>query len=153
MFAPMGVLLGCLLGMGQLAAHSELIALQSAGVSKAYIVGLCLKGVTPLIIALMILSELVTPKLEMQAKQLKSVKVSEGKMIHTLEKVGERRIALRIDGVVSPTDIEAVHIYQFDSKRQLQQVIQAKPAHFQDHQWQLKQAYIRKINAEEKDQL
>jgi lipopolysaccharide export system permease protein len=150
MFAPMAVLLGCLLGMGQLAARSEIIALQSAGISKAHIIGMCLKGVIPLVIAFMVLSEFVTPKLEDQAKQLRSIKVSEGKMIHTLENVWVKdgQQFLRIDGVVSPTHIKDVQIYQFGANNQLEQIIHAASAHFKDHQWQLNKAYVRKVNSE-----
>ena len=40
MFAPMAILIGSLLGMGQLASRSELTILQSVGLSKLHIISL-----------------------------------------------------------------------------------------------------------------
>jgi lipopolysaccharide export system permease protein len=70
---PIGVLIGSLLGLGQLARGSELIVLRSSGVSVARIAGSVLIAGFVLLAVELVLGELLAPPLLQTAKQDKAL--------------------------------------------------------------------------------
>jgi len=70
---PIGVLIGSLLGLGQLARGSELIVLRSSGVSVARIAGSVLIAGFVLLAVEIVLGELLAPPLLQTAKQDKAL--------------------------------------------------------------------------------
>ncbi len=69
---PIGVLIGALLGLGQLARGSELIVLRASGVSVARIAGSVLIAGLVLLAVQVVLGELLAPPLQQAAKQQKA---------------------------------------------------------------------------------
>ncbi len=69
---PIGVLIGSLLGLGQLARGSELIVLRASGVSVARIAGSVLIAGFVLLAVQVVLGELLAPPLQQTAKQQKA---------------------------------------------------------------------------------
>ncbi|MDD6176977.1 MAG: LPS export ABC transporter permease LptG [Succinivibrionaceae bacterium] len=65
MFFPLGVLLGTVLALGSLASSSELIVMQSLSKSRLSIVLSACKGILPLIVIVVLISEYVAPKAEL----------------------------------------------------------------------------------------
>ncbi len=69
---PIGVLIGSLLGLGQLARGSELIVLRASGISVARIAGSVLIAGFVLLAVQVVLGELLAPPLQQTAKQQKA---------------------------------------------------------------------------------
>jgi len=69
---PTAMLIGTLLGLGNLAANSEFIAMRAAGISIINIIVSVLKLGVILVIAVFLLGELVVPKTDLAGKNFKS---------------------------------------------------------------------------------
>ena len=69
---PTAMLIGTLLGLGNLAANSEFIAMRAAGVSIINIIVSVLKLGLVLVVAVFLLGELVVPKTDLAGKNYKS---------------------------------------------------------------------------------
>lgn len=147
MFAPMAVLLGSLIGMGSLAARSELIILQSIGLSKFQIIRSSFFAILPFIFAAILVSEYVAPRFEEKALQLQSIKLSGGDMISTLKSVWSKdhNQFIHIGRVRSLWHIQDLIIYKFDENNQLQQITSAEDAHYEQDHWHLKQVKVKHI--------
>lgn len=73
---PIACLVGSLMGLGGLAAHSELTVMRSAGISVQRIAYAALKGAIGLLIVSVVLGEVLMPPLERLAAQRKAVAIS-----------------------------------------------------------------------------
>jgi len=67
LFFPMAALIGALIGLGSLASSSELVVMQSAGLSKFKIAVSVLKTAIPMVVAVMLLGEFVAPQTDKEA--------------------------------------------------------------------------------------
>ncbi|MCR5085256.1 MAG: LPS export ABC transporter permease LptG [Succinivibrionaceae bacterium] len=68
LFFPVAVLIGGVIGLGMMARSSEIIILQSIGMSRMGIIMSALKTQLPLIVLMMVVSELVVPPCEQRAE-------------------------------------------------------------------------------------
>lgn len=66
---PIAMLLACLLGLGGLAKHSELTALQGIGLSETRIIAAVLRLVAPIVVALFLLAQFVVPPTRQMAQE------------------------------------------------------------------------------------
>lgn len=114
MFFPLGVLLGTVLALGNLASSSELIVMQSLGKSKLSIVFSACKGVIPLIVGVMLMGEHVIPQAELFAENLRSVAVSGGNVAVTSRGmwVRDNNSFIYID--IQNTNGELVNLFRYD---------------------------------------
>lgn len=71
-YLPFVVLIGCLVGLGQLAASSELIILRASGVSTYRIVWMAMKPCLAVALVAIALGEFVAPDLDRQAQNYKA---------------------------------------------------------------------------------
>ncbi len=83
MFFPLGVLLGTVLALGNLAQSSELIVMQSLGKSRLSIVFSACKGVMLLIVLVMLLGEYVAPITEIKSDNVYTEATTEGQLAVT----------------------------------------------------------------------
>lgn len=79
-YFPVAILIGGVIGLGSLARNSEIVVLQSLGLSRLQIALSSLKSLLPLMIAVLILGETAVPKLETYAETQYSIYASEGRM-------------------------------------------------------------------------
>jgi len=137
LFSP-SVLLGCLLGLGALAANSELTVMRAAGISHARIIRSVLITGMGLMVLITLLGEFVVPKSEQVAERLRltalekriSVRSHSGLWV----KSGQRFINI---GTVMPDfSLIDLTIYEYEGQtlRQSIAVAQAVPT---GSQWQL----------------
>lgn len=68
-FFPVSILIGGVVGLGMMARNSEIIILQSIGLSKLNIGVSCVKSIIPLIIVILCIGEFVSPRLEKIAEE------------------------------------------------------------------------------------
>jgi len=123
LFSP-SVLLGCLLGLGALAANSELTVMRAAGISNARIIRSVLLTGLGLMVVISLLGEFVVPKSEQIAERIRltalekqiSVRSNSGLWV----KSGQRFVNI---GTVMPDfNLIDVTVYEFEGQKLLQSV-------------------------------
>ena len=68
-FFPVSILIGGVVGLGAMARNSEIVILQSIGLSKFNIGISCVKSIIPLILIVMVIAETVAPRLDKRAEE------------------------------------------------------------------------------------
>lgn len=113
LFFPMASLLGCLIGLGILANHSELVVMRASGMSIGQITWAVLKASVILIVLVTALGETLVPYLSHYANDYKTASVSGGQTLRTSKgswlRYGNDFISV---GVILPDNI-LKDIYQF----------------------------------------
>ena len=139
LFFPVAIMLGCLLGLGILASHSELIILRANGLSISGIIWIVLKALLLLILIVTLLGELVFPRMNGLAESRKALLTSSGKALRTEQGVWvrNRNSFIHIEKVHSKTELEDIVEYAFDDHYELKTVRQAKSAHYHQRTWTL----------------
>lgn len=137
MFFPMAVLIGGLIGLGALANNSELIVMQSAGLSRFNIITAAMKTAIFLILVLMVIGEFVTPNSEAKAKEIRLTAISGGSLFSTSKLVwakdGDNFVS--IGEVTTQSLIQDVSVYEFNEDLSLKRLTYAKSANFRDNSW------------------
>lgn len=151
-FFPMAVLLGALLGLGNLATCNELVVMQAAGFSRLQIAISVIKIAIPLVILVIIIGELISPAAEQWARNYRAEKIL-GKSLIVIDRglwVKDGNNFIYIQHVVDKNEIKEVSIYEFNPQKKLQAVIFAVSGHynFNSRQWQLSQVEKSLINNE-----
>ncbi|MCK8043815.1 MULTISPECIES: LPS export ABC transporter permease LptG [Shewanella] len=140
LFFPMAVLLGALVGMGMLASNSELVVMQSSGLSRLQITMSAMKTAIPLMILVMMLTEWVAPVAELRAKEIKRTNVSGGSLIDSSRGIWAKDGALfvNIGGAADINNLRDITLYEFDDTTNLTSTVHADSAEFKDEYWLLK---------------
>ncbi len=137
LFLPMATLLGALIGMGLLAQSSELVVMQAAGLSRTKITLSATKSVVIIIIAVMALSEWVTPQSESKAKQIRTQALSGGSVLAsgnlTWAKDGNNFVS--IGQVLDQSTLQEISIYEFNNDLDLVKVKSVEQAVFDQSKW------------------
>ena len=136
--APMTAILGSVIGLGRLANHSELVAMQACGVSAQQISFSAIKTGSVFILGVLVLEFVVAPPLEQLAQTRHAVLTSGTNSLRTEQgfwfRNGESFIKIgHIEHGGVPVDID---IYDLDEKGHLHTFIQAQEARIQhDNEW------------------
>jgi len=121
------VLLGALLGLGELASHNELTVLRAAGVSAARLGGAALCGGLLLAAACVIIGEFVAPVAEQRAEDRRAELVEA--RINPLGAGGvwakDNGTYVNIHVMTARDTVRGVYIYGVDDQRQVTQVTYA----------------------------
>ncbi|WP_298771966.1 LPS export ABC transporter permease LptG [uncultured Shewanella sp.] len=139
MFFPMAVLLGALIGMGMMASNSELVVMQSSGLSRLQIAMSAMKTAIPLMVLVMMLGEWGAPAAELKAKERQAIKTSGGSFIKSKQGIWARDDGLfvNIGQVVDVDKLSNVTLYQFDDTLHLIRTVNAQTATYVNNLWQL----------------
>ncbi|WP_394249464.1 LPS export ABC transporter permease LptG [Vibrio profundi] len=139
MFFPMAALLGALIGLGMLAASSELVVMQAAGFSKLDIGLSVLKTAVPLMIIVTLLGQWGAPQAQKMARDLRAMSISGGSIISTRSGVWARDANDFIFiGKVDGEQLHGMNIWRFDKEKQLQNVIFAEEVNYiSDNTWMM----------------
>lgn len=150
-FFPMATLLGGLVGMGVLASNSELIVMQSAGLSRWNIINSAMKSAVVMILFVMAIGEWVTPYSEAKAKQLRTEALTGGSLFSSDELVwakdGEHFVS--IGQVVTRERLREISIHDFAQDLTLNQIIFANSGHFDGQSWWLEDVTITQFTDEQ----
>lgn len=152
-FFPLATLLGGLVGMGILASNSELVVMQSAGLSRWNIITSAMKSAILMILFVMAIGEWVTPFTEAKAKEIRTEAISGGSLFSSAELVwakdGDNFVSI---GEVQERDkLRDVSIYNFDQQNHLSTITSARQAIFVDGEWQLQQVNYTRLTASQID--
>ncbi len=139
MFFPLGVLLGTVLALGNLASSSELIVMQALGKSKLGIVWSACKAVIPMIVAIMLMSEFVVSGAEKRAEALISEAVSNGQVAVTSRGIWfrEDNSFISIAYLMTDGNLQSVTRYTFSDSipKRLVRKEHAKTGRWKDGRW------------------
>src|SRR5262249_38229973 len=132
--SPAMALLGAIVGLGELAAGPELIAMQALGVSRARIAWSVLKTGLLLMLAVMGLQEFVAPKLDQLAFERRTQAISGIASTSTRQGFWSRngQSVVHVRRVLYGRIPSEIEIYQFDDKGWLRFVAWARQAVIQD---------------------
>ncbi|WP_420591287.1 LPS export ABC transporter permease LptG [Bacterioplanoides sp.] len=141
-YMPMACLIGCLAGLGTMAANSELTVMRAAGVSVGRISLAVMKPVALLMVISMLIAEYAIPSLERIAQSQRAV--AQGKAeTHSNKGRGywhrEGNEFMRFTAIEPNGVLHGLTLYQFDDEAQLQRIRSARRAIYQREQWLMEQ--------------
>ncbi len=141
-FFPTAVLIGSLLGLGNLAANSEFIAMRAAGVSIGNIVFSIIKLGALLAIGIFFVGEWLVPASDLHARNFKAQ--LKNKNIVLVDDSGlwvkEKESIIKIGKVLSSKHVSDVSIYSFkEDYSGLKAIITVKNAKANESNWDLYQ--------------
>lgn len=136
---PMVGFIGCLVGLGRMASNSELIVMQSAGVSVNRIGWSVLKTAIFMIIVVTLTGECIAPVLQSKSETMKRVALGHPIGLLSMKNVWlhQNHSFIHIDSVHSTTKIIGVTVYRFDDQNHLKSAFYAKRGIFKNNTWQL----------------
>ncbi len=140
-FLPLSCLVGCLIGLGMLASHSELTVMRAAGVSTGRIVSAVMKPVLILVLIALVLGEYVVPKTEQVAQSRRAMVQSGGEALKSRFGVWHREgdSFIHINAVQPDGVIFGVTRYQLNGERGLAVASHARRGEFVGNAWQLEE--------------
>lgn len=144
---PMAGLLGCLMGLGLLATHSELVVMRSAGLSIKQITAAVLVTILFMVVLLSIFGETFTPYATRFAEQNKAMAKSAGQAVSTQHGVWirEKSDFLHIGTIYPDGKIENITRYFFNDTHQLTSVAKADTAEYHKGHWRLNNVDVSNI--------
>lgn len=143
---PTAAVIGCLMGLGALAATSELTALRAAGLSRLRICLGALFVVAVLTAAMVTVAETVGPAGEQRAQALavaaKSKDVTVAKWSGLWAREGDTFLnaqhgRVKGEGVQSWVELDGVRLYEFGADGRLNSIALAKRAEHRNGEWTL----------------
>ena len=144
---PTAALIGCLLGLGALAATSELTALRSVGLSRLRICGGALVVVVALTVVMMIVGETAGPAGEQRAQALvvaaksRDVAMAGGSGVWAREGdtfLNAEHGRSRGLGAEATVELDGVRLYEFDKEGRLRSIALARHAEHSTGAWTLR---------------
>ena len=138
MLFPAAVLVGSLMSLGGLAAHSELVAMRAAGVSVGRIVRAVAQAGIVTLIFVFLIGEFIVPPAQRYAQSIESKKQNL-QISRSLGQLWARDGTnyVNIARVFPDLNLQDVYIYQFDDVERLTSSTKAKEAFYRQQQWEL----------------
>ncbi|HEX5339628.1 MAG TPA: LPS export ABC transporter permease LptG [Gammaproteobacteria bacterium] len=147
---PVAVLLGTMLGLGDLAAHHELMVLRTAGVSVLRIGLGAMLGGALLVMVCVLLGEFLAPPAERSAEDQRSLLLynqanvlgaggiwaKDGSLFVNVKKIGQRDTA------------QNIYLFDFDAAHHLLSAARAGSAVFSDGNWTLRDLRETRLTAQ-----
>lgn len=134
---PLAALLGSLMGMGTLAANSELIAMRASGLSIWRIVRSVLQAGVVMLAVAVLLGEVVAPVAEQYGQHLRVSATNQGISFLGGEGLWVRddRLYINARRVLDRERLADLTVYEFDGDAQLRMATRATHAEFRDGHW------------------
>lgn len=122
LFFPMASLLGCLIGLGIMANHRELVVVRAAGMSIGQVTLVVLRVAVVMILLVTLVGELLLPKLVLLANDHKMQALSGGQTLRTAKGVWLRHQNdfIAIASVLPKNQLEDVYQFHLNTMHQLQ---------------------------------
>lgn len=138
LFFPMASLLGCLIGLGILANHRELVVMRAAGMSIAEVSWAVLKGALWLILLVTFIGETIVPTFSHMANEKKIQALSHGQTLRTARGVWLRHKTdfISIGEILPDNTLRVVYQYRLDKAQRLQLARRIEKVDYINGQWQ-----------------
>ncbi|MDY6321578.1 MAG: LPS export ABC transporter permease LptG [Succinivibrio sp.] len=138
-FFPVAILIGGVIGLGGMARASEIVVLQSLGLSRINISVSCVKSLLPLMALVMAIGEYVVPPMQQYAENQYSVYASKGKMSVSKSGIWLKESNSFIGIQVMLTDGTLVNVHRYDVQGdRLVAHSHAQSATYHNGMWQMK---------------
>ncbi|MEH6590899.1 MAG: LPS export ABC transporter permease LptG [Halioglobus sp.] len=136
-FIPFAALIGCLIGLGQLASSSELVVMRSAGVSTARLVWLVMRPALLVAVTGFMLGEYVAPTTEQFAESRRAIAQSKREGFVGRHGLWNREgnSFLHFNAVEPGGIAHGVTLLQFDDKQKMLSALQATRATHHEDYW------------------
>lgn len=140
-FIPLSSLVGCLIGLGLLATHSELTVMRAAGFSTGRILLAVMKPVLLLAALALVLGQFIAPHTEQKAQSFRALAQSGGGALSSKYGIWHREgpLFIHINAVEPGGVIHGVTRYRFAEDNQLEWSSFAVKGRYDDEQWALEQ--------------
>ena len=138
-FFPMSTLIGGLIGIGMMASNSELIIMQSAGLSRLDIIKSVMKTAVIMIFVSMAIGEWLAPQGEAASRQVRAQAISGGSLVSSKNGMWAKDgdYFVHIGEVQEQGVLKAIQIYRFNEELKLDSWISAQSALYDDNHWRL----------------
>jgi len=138
-FMPLAALLGCMLSLGSLASNSELIALQSSGLSVKKLILSVAQSVLVLAIISFLIADFIVPLSENQANAVRSGSLSSSISIHARKGVWikDKNNIIYIQQLFPDGNAKQIEIYHLNSNGELYRTTRAQQALVVTDGWML----------------
>lgn len=135
---PLVALLGCMLGLGQLATSSELTVIRAAGVSVRRILGAVLKFGLIMVVLVTVVGEAVSPPLEKYAR-IERAKEMTRNFVNSEDGLWARegQTFVHIRRLLPGGTATGITLYRFNDALALEQTIRARTGEYRDGAWHL----------------
>ena len=140
---PIIALIGVLVGLGTMAANSELVVMRASGLSVLNIAQTISYVALFLMIVMFLLGELVIPSLSRRADEIKLSAISSGQSIRTNQGLWMRdgRNFIYIGEVLpEQRQLHQVISFNFDASKRLKTIITMNQVNWHDEQWYASQS-------------
>lgn len=139
---PIAALLGSLLWLGNLASHSELIAMRAAGVSVRRIIFWVMQAGLIVVIAMLLIGEVIASRAEAMANEIK-MHATDGRI--TAGRLGiwarDGEHILRASTVLPDNILHDLTVFHLDPANQLLSMTSIQSAQYRDGLWYLEQIH------------
>lgn len=137
LFFPMASLLGCLIGLGIMANHSELVVMRASGMSILQITGAVFQASLVLIVLVTALGETLIPYLSHYANDYKTAAVSGGQTLRTSKGFWLRYGSdfISVGSVLPGNVLHDVYQFRFDAHHHLTLARLIREAQFTPQGW------------------
>ncbi|HHF7345058.1 TPA: LPS export ABC transporter permease LptG [Legionella feeleii] len=138
LFFPMASLLGCLIGLGIMANHRELVVMRAAGMSIGQVTLAVLKAALFLILFVTLVGETIVPRLASYANDQKIQAMSGGQTLRTAHGVWLRHLNdfISIGTILPNNTLELVFQYHFDESHKMRFARHIDRINYVNGQWE-----------------
>jgi lipopolysaccharide export system permease protein len=136
-FLPLSALVGCLIGLGLLAASSELVVMRAAGVSLLQIVGSVMRPTLGYVMLGVFLGEFVTPYTDQYGESRKALILGQASALSEGQGVWNREgnEYMHFAALLPNGNLIGVTRFEFNPQGQLQAASFARSAEYDKGQW------------------
>ena len=136
---PMAAMLGSLIGMGMLAAGSELVAMRASGVSIWRIVQSVLQAGVLMLVVVVGVGELIAPSSEHYGQKIRASAINQGFSFFRYQGLWVRdgNYYINIRKIISDENLADITRYEFHDDSSLSVIRTAAQAHYSNGAWQL----------------
>lgn len=138
LFFPMASLLGCLIGLGVMANHHELVVMRAAGMSIGQVTLAVLKAALVVIVVVTLVGETIVPKLAYFANDQKMQALSKDQALRTASGVWLRyqNDFITIGTILPHNKLLDVFQFHFDTKFHLRSARKINRIEYKNGAWQ-----------------
>lgn len=137
-FFPVAILIGGVIGLGNLARNSEIVILQSLGLSRLQIAFSCLKSLIPAMAVVLAIGEFVVSPLETYAETQYSIYSTSGKMSVSRSGIWlrEGNSFIGISAMLYDGTITRIHRFDTEGDKLLSKSV-ADRGNYEDGRWKM----------------
>lgn len=137
LFFPMACLLGCLIGLGIMANHHELVVMRAAGMSMGQITKAVLKIALILILSVTLISETLLPHLVHLANDQRMQALSGGQTLRTSKGIWMRNNNdfIHIGTILPDNVLKDVYQFHFDDAHRLRMTRKIAEINYKNGHW------------------